>query len=262
MEVNMRKLWLLTTVLGLWLSIAGPVSAATQPGFIGVYSLAACKDTTTVAVSGTSIYATNRVKVSVYVQNSDGDYVFRRSVTSDNFSSGDFLIPLTVDYSDKKVAEGTALRVDVKLQRQSGGSFTTISGPISTYVSAADRSCKDKCSVTITTLDRAPANGTITLRTHFGDWFRPEGRLYGAIPVSAGQRLHNTVVGVPCNATARVWYYPATGKDRTPRLLPSQYWPVDYGVSEQDGAIPYAASFARGVPATKPLEADDPYAPK
>ncbi|MFN8597666.1 MAG: hypothetical protein U0559_15970 [Anaerolineae bacterium] len=102
----------------------------------------------------------------------------------------------------------------------------------------------------------------MTLRSHFGSWFRPEGRLQGALPVLAGQALNGMIVGVPCDVTMRVWYYPATGKDRTPKLLPSQYWPAEYGTAASNGSVTYATSFKLGLPATKPLEADDPYAPK
>lgn len=254
-----KTLWALT-VIGLLLVLAGP--AAAQSGSVGIYSVAACKDTTTVAVSGKSDYATNRVKVSVYVQDAKGNYNLRAEIVSSTFGSGSFLLPITVDYSHKSVAEGTSLRIDVKLQRQSGSGFSTVSGPVSTFVAAADKYCQDKCTVTITASDRAPTKGTLTLRTHFGAWFRPEGRLYGAIPVNAGQILHATVVGVPCDAAVRVWYYPATGKDRTPKLLPAQYWPNEFAATTADGAIPYTTSFSKGLLATKPLESDDPYAPK
>ena len=81
------------------------------------------------------------------------------------------------------------------------------------------------------------------------------------MPVTAGQKLQNTFPALPCNASARIWYYPSTGKDRTPKLLPSQYWPDGFGLSG-DPAIVYATSFAKGVKATAPLEPDDPYAPK
>ena len=70
------------------------------------------------------------------------------------------------------------------------------------------------------------------------------------------------MVALPCNWTVRAWYYPATGKDRTPKLLPAQYWPNEFAATSQDGANPYATSFAKGLKATAPLESGDPYAPK
>ncbi len=259
----MRRLGLMGLIMGVLLAAVMPVTAAPlASGTVGIASTAVCKDTANIAVAGTATYATNRVKVRLYRQNSDGSFDWFRTVNSENFGSGDFMLALTIDYSANAVAAGRVLRVDVQLQRLSGGSFVDDGGLVSSTVAAADRSCKDRCSVTISTSDRAPVNGTITLRTHFGAWFRPEGRLYGAMPVNAGTRVQFTVVGVPCGASARVWYYPATGKDRTPKMLPAQYWPNEYAATVLDGANPYATSFARGVAATMPLESDDPYAPK
>ena len=259
----MRRLGLTRLIFGLLLTVVAPVSAAPlAAGTVGIASTAVCKDTANIAVSGTATYATNRVKIRIYTQNTDGSFHLFREAASENFGSGDFMLAVTMDYSTRPVAAGRVMRIDVQLQRLSGGSFVNDGSLISTTATAADRSCKDKCSITISTTDRAPVKGTITLRTHFGAWFRPEGRLYGAIPVNAGASLHNTVVGVPCGASVRVWFYPATGKDRTPKLLPAQYWPNEYAATQLDGANPYAAAFARGVAATKPLESDDPYAPK
>lgn len=259
----MRRLSLSGLIIGLLLAVVAPVSAAPlAAGTVGIASTAVCKDTATVAVSGTAAYATNRVKVRLYRQNSDGSFDWFRTVNSENFGSGDFMLAMAIDYSANQVAAGRVLRIDVQLQRLRGGGFVDDGSLVSTTVAAADRSCKDKCSITISTTDRAPVKGTITLRTHFGAWFRPEGRLYGAIPVNAGTSLRDTVVGVPCGASARVWFYPATGKDRTPKLLPAQYWPNEYAATLLDGANPYATSFAKGIAATKPLESDDPYAPK
>ncbi len=258
----MKKLFMVVMLIGLLVLIVSPAAAATPTGSVGIYSVAACRDTTTVAVSGTSSYATNRIKVKVYVQNDKGQYDLRNNVTSDNFGSGAFMLPLTVDYSNKPVDEGRSLYIEVKLQGSSRGGFTDIS-VTSIYTTAADKYCQNKCSITITTSDRAPVNGTVTVRSHFGSWFRPEGWLHSAMPVNAGQALHYAVVGIPCNATVRAWYYPASGKDRTPKMLPAQYWPdSDFAATTADGAIPYAATFVKGLPATKPLESDDPYAPK
>lgn len=259
----MRRLSLSGLIIGLLLAAVVPVNAAPlAAGSIGIMSTAVCKDTANIAVAGTATYATNRVKVKIYAQNADGSFHLYREAASEHFGSGDYMLAVMVDYSTKPVAAERVMRIDVQLQRQSGGSFVNDSDLASITVTAADRSCKDRCSVTISTTDRAPVKGTVTLRTHFGAWFRPEGRLYGAIPVNAGVALRNTVVGVPCGAAARVWFYPASGKDRTPKLLPAQYWPSEYAATELDGANPYTTSFAKGVAATKPLESDDPYAPK
>ncbi len=259
----MRRLSLSGLIIGLLLAAVMPVSAAPLAGgTVGIASTAVCKDTATVAAGGTATYATNRIKIKVYAQNTDGSFHLHSEAASEQFGSGAYLLAVTVDYSAKPVAAGRVMRIDVQLQRQSGGSFVNDGSLVSTTISAADQSCKDRCSVTIATTDRAPVKGTVTLRTHFGAWFRPEGRLYGAIPVNAGASLRNTVIGVPCGASVRVWFYPATGKDRTPKLLPAQYWPYEYAATELDGANPYTTSFAKGVAATKPLESDDPYAPK
>jgi hypothetical protein len=259
----MRRLGLSGLIIGLLLAAVVPVSAAPLTGgTVGIASTVVCKDTATVAVSGTAAYATNRVKVRLYKQNSNGSFEWFRTLNSENFGSGNYLMALIVDYSTHPVAAGRVMRIDVQLQRLSGGTFVDDGGLVSTTIAAADQSCKDKCSVTIATSDRAPVKGTVTLRTHFGAWFRPEGRLYGAIPVNAGVSLRNTVIGVPCGASVRVWYYPATGKDRTPKLLPAQYWPNEYAATELNGTNPYTTSFAKGLAATKPLESDDPYAPK
>jgi len=259
----MRRLSLSGLIIGLLLAAVIPVSAAPlAAGTVGIANLAVCKDTANVAVSGTATYATNRVKVRLYKQNTNGSFEWFRTVNSENFGSGSFMLGLVVDYSTNPVAAGRVMRIDVQLQRLSGSSFVDDGSLVSTTTTAADKSCKDKCSVTIATSDRAPVKGTLTLRTHFGAWFRPEGRLYGAIPVNAGAALHSTVIGVPCGASARVWFYPATGKDRTPKMLPAQYWPHEYAATELDGTNPYTTSFAKGLAATKPLESDDPYAPK
>ena len=228
----------------------------------GIYSVAACRDTTTVTVSGSSGFATNRIQASVSYLNSKGVYALLQQTTSDNFGSGSFWVPVILDYHLQPVDEGTSLQVIVQLQRSTGSGFTDLGSPVTTYVTAADKFCQNQCSVTLSTSDRAPARGVITLRSHFGKWFRPEGWLHGAISVNAGQTAQATFAGVSCGAEARAWFYPATGTDRTPRMLPSQYWPGEFGVATGGGSSPYATSFARGLPATAPLESDDPYAPK
>ncbi|HZY45776.1 MAG TPA: hypothetical protein VFF70_13635 [Anaerolineae bacterium] len=260
MKKYISGLIILAVFFGLSVS---PTGAAALSGSVDIFTTAVCKDTATVAVSGSSDWATNRVKVSFYKQDSNGNYNWFANATSDTFGSGSFVVPVVADYSTKAIPEGTSLRIDVELQHQSGsgGGFYTAAST-STYLTAADKLCFNKCSVTITSRDKAPASGTITLRSHFGSWFRPEGWLHAAIPVNANQFVKTTIVGVPCDWTVRAWYYPSTGSNRTPKLLPSQYWPGDFAASTSDGALPYAAAFANGLVATKPLESDDPYAPK
>jgi hypothetical protein len=260
-EENMKKISLMLLTIVVMLALAGPAAASGPTGMIGIYSVAACQDTTTVAVSGTASAATNRIKAWVYKQNDKGEWIELAHTVTSNFNSGDFMLALVLDYPGKSVAGGTPLQVVVKLQSHNGGSFVDVSSA-STIVNASDKSCQNRCSATISTTDRAPANGVIALRSHYGSFFRPEGRLHSAMPIKAGQRAFYSVVALPCNWTVRAWYYPATGKDRTPRMLPAQYWPYEFAATLQDGAIPYTTSFARGLAATAPLEYGDPYAPK
>ncbi len=259
MKKFLSMLIVLAALVGL---IASPIGAAGLSGSVGLLTAAACKDTATVAASGSSDWATNRIKVSVYKQDSHGNYIWLANATSDTFGSGSFVTPVIVDYSAKQVADGALLRIDVELQHQSGGGGFYMAASTSTYLTAADKLCFNKCTVTITSHDKAPTSGTITLRSHFGSWFRPEGWLHAAIPVNAGQFLKTTIVAVPCGATVRAWYYPSTGSNRTPKMLPSQYGLDDFAATASDGALPYATAFANGLLATKPLESDDPYAPK
>jgi len=229
---------------------------------VGIYSIAACRDTTTVTVSGSSSYATNRVVASVAYWNSDKDkYIVLQQVTTPNFGSGNFWIPIVLDYHTQPVDAGTTLQIVVQLQRSTGSGFTNLGDGLTTYATAADRYCLNQCSVSISTSDRAPVNGVITLRSHFGSWFRPEGWLHGVTYVNAGQPVQVTFADVACNARVRVWFYPASGTNRTPRMLPSQQWPGEYGTPAAGSTAPYATSFAKGLPATMPLESDDPYAP-
>ncbi len=242
---------------------AGQSAPASVPNVAGIYSVAACRDTTTVTVSGSSVYATNRIVVNIAYWNSDDNkYIALQQVTSSNFGSGDFWIPIVLDYHTQPVDAGTSLQIIVQLQRSTGSGFVNLGDPITTYTTAADRLCLNQCSVSISTSDRAPVNGVITLRSHFGSWFRPEGWLHGAMYVNAGQAVQVTFADVACNAWVRVWFYPATGADRTPRMLPSQQWPGEYGTPDAGSTAPYATSFARGLRATMPLEAGDPYAPR
>ena len=257
----MKKFWMMTLTLVVMLTLVSPVAASGPTGTIGIFSVAACQDTTTVAVSGTTTFATNRVKAWIYKLNNEGAWIELANTVTDNFSSGDFLIPVVLDYFGKSVQGGTSLQVVVKLQGRSGNSFVDV-GSASTIVSASDKDCQNKCSTTLTTNDRAPADGVITLRSHYGSFFRPEGRLHSVVSVKAGQALRYSVVALPCNWTVRAWYYPKTGKDRTPRLLTSQFWPYEFAATAADGANPYATNFAKSLKATAPLEYGDPYAPK
>jgi len=257
----MKKIGMMALTLVIVLTLVSPVAASGQTGMIGIYSVSACQDTTTVAVSGTTTYATNRIKAWIYRLNSNGEWVLLADTVTANFGSGDFLTSIVLDYFDKAVSGGTSLQVVVKLQGLSGHSFVDV-GSASTIVNASDKDCQNRCSMTISTSDRAPANGVITIRSHYGSFFRPEGRLHSVVPVKAGQALRYSVVALPCNWTVRAWYYPATGKDRTPRLLTSQFWPYEFAATTADGANPYATNFAKSVKATAPLEYGDPYAPK
>jgi hypothetical protein len=260
-EVNMKKISMLLLTIVVMLTLVSPVAASGPTGSIGIYSVAACQDTATVAVSGTASWATNRIKAWIYKLNSDNDWVLLDDLVTANFNSGAFMMPLTFDYKGRSVDGGTQLQVVVKLQSQSGSSFVDVSST-STTLTASDKSCENKCSATINSVDRAPADGVITVRSHYGSFFRPEGRLHGAMSVKAGQRAFFSVAGLPCNWTVRAWYYPSTGKDRTPRMLPAQYWPNEFAATSEDGSNPYTTSFAKGLKATSPLESDDPYAPK
>jgi hypothetical protein len=257
----MKKISLILLTLAVLLTLASPVAASGPTGMIGIYSVAACQDTTTVAVSGTASSATNRVKAWIYKLNNKSEWIELANTVTDNFSGGDFLMPIVLNYFGKSVEGGTQLQVVVKLQGRHGNSYVDL-GSTSTTLTASDKDCQNKCSTTISTIDRAPADGVVTLRSHYGSFFRPEGRLHSVVPVKAGQALHYSVVALPCNWTVRAWYYPATGKDRTPKLLLSQFWPYEFAATTEDGANPYVASFAKALKATAPLEYGDPYAPK
>src|SRR5512139_106357 len=110
----MKKISLTLLAMVMLFTLASPVAAAGPTGLIGIYSVAACQDTTTVAVSGTASAATNRIKAWIYKQNDDGEWnvELARTVTS-NFDSGDFMIPLVLDYFSRSVDGGTPLQVVV-----------------------------------------------------------------------------------------------------------------------------------------------------
>ena len=257
----MKKISVMLLTMVVVLTLVSPVAASGPTGSIGIYSVAVCKDTALVTVTGTTTYATNRVRVRINAPDSKGAYYLHKEAYSGNFGSGDFVLPIVASYSKHELAEGTLVYIDVQLQAMSGNGFIDVGPQLTTSATVADQLCKNKCLVTVASSDKAPATGVITLRTHYGSLFRPEGRLYGVMPVTAGQKLQNTFPALPCNASARIWYYPSTGKDRMPRLLTSQYWPDEFGL-RGDPAIVYATSFVKSVKATAPLEPDDPYAPK
>src|SRR5512139_969620 len=119
----MKKTGLILLTGMLLLTLVSPVAASGPTGMIGIYSVAACQDTTTVAVSGTASAATNRIKAWLYKQNDDGEWnvELANTVTSD-FDSGDFMVPLALNYFSHSVEGGTPLEVVVKLQSRSGNS--------------------------------------------------------------------------------------------------------------------------------------------
>lgn len=256
----LRLVCLLGIVAALF-AIALPASAAQPSVSLGIYSIAACKDVTTVVVNGSSTYSNNRLNVNIYHPNAKGEYVLLKQVYSSSFGAGPFMIAVVLPYTTTAVKAGEVFWIDVQLQRLSGSSYVNAGSLVTQSATAADRTCFDKCSVTVDTTDKAPAAGTLTLRSHFGAWFRPEGRLQGAMPVSAGQKARVAFVGVPCDWPVRVWYYPKSG-DKTPKMLPAQYWPNDFQANELDGTNPYTTSFAKGLKPTDPLEKDDPFVVK
>jgi hypothetical protein len=248
-------------VLVVSLFAAFPVSAAEPSGSIGIYSVAACKDSTIVAVVGSSTYANNRVGAAIFYQDAEGQDVLLKQLHTSAFGAGSFSLALSLPYVKKTVAAGTVLRVEVRLQRLSGKSYVDVGHIVNQYVTAPDKNCFGLCTVTLDTTDAAPSDGTITLRSHYGSWFRPEGWLHGAVPVRAGQRVRATFIGLSCEWSVRAWYYPKTG-DKTPKMLPAQYWPYEYQANDLDGTNPYVTSFASGLPPTHPLEEDDLFVAK
>ena len=79
----MKKFFLIAmTVLALLGLMAGPIAAAKLSGSVSIYTAAACKDTATVAASGSSEWATNRIRVNVYKQDSKGNTIWLARATS------------------------------------------------------------------------------------------------------------------------------------------------------------------------------------
>ncbi len=241
--------------------IGAPPASAGSAVSIGIYSIAACKDETTVVVNGSSTYSNNRLDVGVYYKNDKGQYVLLKQAYTFAFGAGSFMLAVPLAHPESGTAEGETLRVDVQLQYLSGNSYVDVGPLLIRHVTVADKYCIGKCTVTVDTADKAPASGTLTLRSHFGQWFRPEGRLHGAVPVSAGQKVRAVFVGLPCGWAVRAWYYPKSG-DKTPKMLPSQYWPNEFAANSLDGTNPYTTAFVKGLKATHPPEPDDPFITK
>ena len=135
----MKKFCLMTLTLIVVLTLVSPVAASGPTGTIGIYSVAACQDTTTVAVSGTASAATNRIKAWIYKPNDKGEWIQLANTVTANFTSGSFMMPLVLDYFGNSVKGGTPLQVVVKLQSLSGNSFVDVSST-STIVNASDKS--------------------------------------------------------------------------------------------------------------------------
>jgi len=256
----MNKLRRMLIFLALAASVLVVLPISAQPLYnaaIGIYSVAACTDSASVSVAGTTPYANNYIEATIFYRDDDGDYVSLKKITTSAFTTGAFHQALVMSYN-KTVDAGTAMRLDVHLWRSSPGGYIEIANH-SQYFNASDCRGASSCSITIDTRDRAPADGTITVRSHYGEWFRPEGWLHGAAAVRRGRHARVTFYGVPCNIAARAWYYPKTG-NTTPKLLPSQFWPEsEFPVNDLDGTHPYVTTFANGIPATAPVEEDDPF---
>ena len=140
----MKKVSILLLTVVLLVSTVAPASASGPTGTVGIYSVAACQDTTTVTVSGTASAATNRIKGWLYKQNDKGEWIqLGNTVVTGNFNSGDFIMPLVFDYFGNSVEGGTPLQVVVKLQSQSGSSLVDVSST-STIVNASDKSLSEQ----------------------------------------------------------------------------------------------------------------------
>lgn len=246
---------------GLLAGLIGVLPAAAASASISIYNTAVCKDEATVVLTGSSTYTNNRVEAYLYYKTDKGEDVLLAQSASTAFGAGPFMLALTLPYT-AYAQENEVLRLDVKLRKLStdGKVYETVS-KTSQNVTVADKYCHGKCSVTVDTIDKTPASGTLTLRSHFGEWFRPEGRLQGALPVAAGQKVRAVFVGVTCNWPVRAWYYPRSG-DKTPLMLPAQYWPNEFQANLLDGTNPYTTAFAKSLKSTRPLESDDPFVTK
>src|SRR5512143_870754 len=103
MEVNMKQISLMLLAGVVMLTLVSPAAASGPTGSIGIYSVAACQDTTTVSVSGSASYSTNRIKAWVYKQNSNGNWALLASAVTSDFGSGNFLMSIALDYFGKAV---------------------------------------------------------------------------------------------------------------------------------------------------------------
>ena len=247
-------------VLGLSAAVLGVSSAQAANGSVsvGIQDVAACTDVTRVLVTGSTTYSNNRLDAGIYYFNDQGQPVLLSQQYSPAFGAGPFSIQMTLPYTRSAATAGEVLRLDVQVQALSGNSYVNVGPLIMQNVVVQNASCYTRCNVVVSTRDGAPADGTITLRSHFGELFRPEGWLHGALHVLRGGRANLVFVAVPCNWAVRAWYYPKTG-DPTPKLLPAQYWPSEFQATRLDLSNPYATSFAKGLKATAPLEPDDPF---
>lgn len=246
-------------ILALLATLAGAVSvSADDTGWVSINNVVACKDNATVSVTAYGTYKKNKVRAEIFYIDSNGKDHSLAKVATPDFGVGESRMMISLPY-DTRVNAYTNIRLEVQLKGGDGSTYVDVGPEIVYYTQAADKNCDGLCSVIVDIRDAAPADGTVTLRSRFGSWFRPEGALIGAQPVTAGDTAVLSYIGVQCDWTVRAWYYPKTG-DTTPKMLPSQYWPSDFQANGLNVSNPYVTYFANGLPATKPLEEDDPFA--
>lgn len=224
---------------------------------LGFENVVPCRDSTSFIVTVYSPYYNNVLDVAIYYEKDDEDKLLQELTTS-AFSVGESRLMITLAYPEDKVKAGRPLRIEVQLKRSVAQGYENVGGLVLYHTNAADQKCIGSCILTLFSSDLAPADGNITIRTRYGSWFRPEGILLQAMPITEGTQLDTTFPGMRCGWTVRVWYYPSTG-DTTPKMLPSQYWPGEYLVDGNSVSISYATAFAAALPATAPLEEDDPF---
>ena len=129
----------LIIIVGIVAGLVGvlPVSAAAPSWSIGISSVAACKDSLTVAVAGSSTYSKNRLDVGVYYLE-QGNWKLLQQVFTPQFGAGPFSLAVPLQYSDNAATAGETLRVDVQLQRLSGNSYVDEGSLIMQTVTVAD----------------------------------------------------------------------------------------------------------------------------
>jgi len=120
-----------------------------------------------VFVFGKASYATNRVKVRVFVRNSEGEYTQRAQTISEEFGSGDFSLGSIVGTHQGRTDTGADIRIDAQLQRQSGSHFANLGSSVSVYPPVIDKYCRGRCAVTVSSTDKARPRATITLAHAF-----------------------------------------------------------------------------------------------